>query len=255
MTAAHCYIDEDGKPREPILRTIAVNMYNCSNPIGVTFINLSSGEVGVDIFPHAHYNKTGVMENDIALVILPVGLVEGGSIVYAKLNEDGNVPVDNERLYASGWGAAEFGGDQSDILLGTVVNYVPDDDCADVYGNDFIYDMMMCAFKKGTGTCQGDSGGPLVIASPNETAPAAEPPLQVGITSLAEECVGLRYPIVYTRVSSYVDWIISTACKAAGQLCTLSKAGKLSKAPKNDSKAPKNDRKVVVVVAKEEEEI
>ncbi|KAL7426941.1 hypothetical protein ACHAXM_000645, partial [Skeletonema potamos] len=160
---------------------------------------------------------------------------------------DPNVPAADERLYASGWGATETG-TQSDILLGTVVNYVPNDDCADVYGNDFIYDMMMCAFKKGTGTCQGDSGGPLVIASPNETAPAAEPPLQVGITSLAEECVGLRYPIVYTRVSSYVDWIISTACKAAGQLCTLSKAGKLSK-------APKNDRKVVVVVAKEEEEI
>lgn len=42
---------------------------------------------------------------------------------------------------------------------------------------------------------QGDSGGPLVV---NNTV--------VGITSWVRPC-GRGYPDVYTRVSSFVDWI------------------------------------------------
>jgi trypsin len=249
LTAAHCYMDDFGELKEPVLRTVQVNMYDASNIYepGLIMMNLSSGKIGQDIFPHPNYNPTkpfpATHEYDIALVILPFA-VEGDNIKYAKLNKDRNVPVDDERLYISGWGDTEDGS-QSDILLGTVVNYVPDDECAaryDVQGSLFG---MMCAYEEGTGVCFGDSGGPLVIAAQDEAAPANEPPLQVGIVSWGRDCATPGYPQVYTRVSHYFDWITSTACEAVGELCPSAKSGTSSKALKSKaskSKASKSQR-------------
>eukprot|EP00984_Skeletonema_dohrnii_P022412 scaffold11544_cov101-Skeletonema_dohrnii-CCMP3373.AAC.6 len=256
LTAAHCYIGTDGEPLplEEIKRTIQVNMYKASQfSTGLTTINLSSGMIGRDIIPHPNYKKGPAGPNDLALVILPVGLEEGENIQYAKLNKDPTAPEGNERLYASGWGNTEQG-DWSYTLLGTVLHYLPDDYCAPVYDR-FQYDLMMCGYsneKLGgfSDTCQGDSGGPLVIASQNETAPATEPPLQVGIVAFGSGC-GTGHPAVFTRVSHYVDWIISTACEAAGQLCVSSKSGKSS----NSSKGQMLSSSSVSASAEAEEDV
>ncbi|KAL7455814.1 hypothetical protein ACHAWC_007335 [Mediolabrus comicus] len=94
---------------------------------------------------------------------------------------------------------------------------------------------MMCAARDGTDTCQGDSGGPLMIA--NGDGPAMDPPIQVGIVSFGIGCANPDYPGVYTRVSSYIDWIHSTACEKVGEFCpSSSKSGKgKSEAYKNES--------------------
>lgn len=77
---------------------------------------------------------------------------------------------------------------------------MPNDECRDghpVYG-DFIFDSKICTFTQvGQGTCMGDSGGPLVVGN-----------FVVGITSWVIPCA-LGYPDVYTRVSSFADWIVS----------------------------------------------
>ncbi len=60
-----------------------------------------------------------------------------------------------------------------------------------------------------------------------------EPFVQVGIVSFGppietgEGCANSIYPGVYTRVSSVANWIRSTVCDRAGELCTIaSKSGK-----------------------------
>jgi secreted trypsin-like serine protease len=259
LTAAHCV------PWYQELGNVRLNMYNwrdSDKDPGVTSINLSSGEVGVDMFPHPLYNSD-TLENDVALLILPVGLEEGENIQYAKLNKDPNVPAAEERLYVSGWGATESG-TGSDILLGTVVNYLsgeecaerlepwwcstPTDECAALYNTK-----MLCAYKEETQPCYGDSGGPLVIASQDETAPANESPLQVGIVSWGESDCGAQYPHGYTRVSTYFDWITSTACNAVGQLCASSESASIS-GKSSKAKAAKSRRPSSISAAAAEEE-
>ena len=56
----------------------------------------------------------------------------------------------------------------------------------------------------GVDTCQGDSGGPLVCQNSSSSPFVVE-----GITSFGFGCANYGYPGVYTRVSSYVDWIYS----------------------------------------------
>jgi secreted trypsin-like serine protease len=95
-----------------------------------------------------------------------------------------------------------------------------------------ITDGMMCVARDGTGDCQGDSGGPLVIADGD--GPAMDPTIQVGIVSWAGGCADPDYPAVYTRVSSYIDWIHSTACEKVGELCSSSSKSSKSKSYKSD---------------------
>ena len=64
----------------------------------------------------------------------------------------------------------------------------------------------VCAGKLtgGKDTCQGDSGGPVGI----EILGRRVMHHVIGITSFGIDC-GSKVPSVYTRVSSYVDWIES----------------------------------------------
>lgn len=59
----------------------------------------------------------------------------------------------------------------------------------------------ICAADTASNACQGDSGGPLQIQETGRTIFTV-----VGITLFGMGC-GSKYPGVYTRVSSYVDWI------------------------------------------------
>uniref|UniRef100_A0A182JJV3 Uncharacterized protein n=1 Tax=Anopheles atroparvus TaxID=41427 RepID=A0A182JJV3_ANOAO len=62
----------------------------------------------------------------------------------------------------------------------------------------------------GKDTCEGDSGGPLQLMAPREQG---EPDTGlcryqlVGVTSNGGICGTVNRPGIYTRVSSYVDWI------------------------------------------------
>lgn len=57
---------------------------------------------------------------------------------------------------------------------------------------------------------QGDSGGPLFAIS-------SEGPVQVGIASWGHSCADDLFPGIYTRVSSYEDWIANTMKDADAQ--------------------------------------
>ncbi|XP_055586917.1 transmembrane protease serine 9-like [Uranotaenia lowii] len=57
-----------------------------------------------------------------------------------------------------------------------------------------------------TDACQGDSGGPLVLEEKSKFH-------LVGIVSYGAACGTERFPGIYTRISSYLDWIIDIAWK------------------------------------------
>jgi len=230
LTAAHCFYDPDGwDPLDQVL----VNLYDLNDPAGVVAINIQDpSEGGKDIVIHPDYNDD-TLENDIALMFLPIGQLAD----YAQINDDPHEPVVHDPLRVMGWGKTAYGNsNRSDVLLETTLNYIPNEECQEIY-TDFtaqygyeITDGMMCAYKKFTGACNGDSGGPLFHI--DKDGEIGDYPTQVGIVSWgADRCAtDPRYPQVFTRVSYYAAWIKDTVCSrpeyATKELCGSSKSGK-----------------------------
>lgn len=97
----------------------------------------------------------------------------------------------------------------SDNLLKVDLNIFENNECKNLFQADRrlsegIVTEQLCAGVPGQvkDTCLGDSGGPLQVILPEN------PCVQyiVGITSFGKYCGG-KAPGVYTRVSSYIDWI------------------------------------------------
>ena len=56
-------------------------------------------------------------------------------------------------------------------------------------------------------SCDGDSGGPLIKPGEVNSRPRY---VQFGIVSFGPRSCGIRgFPAVYTRISFYMDWILS----------------------------------------------
>ena len=66
--------------------------------------------------------------------------------------------------------------------------------------NNYINGKHICGYRIGTEACQGDSGGPLVLSETGRW-------VQVGIVSFGEGCADTRFPGVYTKVDTFLDWI------------------------------------------------
>ncbi|CAG9130131.1 unnamed protein product [Plutella xylostella] len=67
----------------------------------------------------------------------------------------------------------------------------------------------ICAGKMtgGVDSCQGDSGGPLQVKINLPPSSNASMHYVIGVTSFGVGCARPNTPGVYTRVSSYIDWI------------------------------------------------
>ncbi|XP_066579324.1 serine protease 27 [Amia ocellicauda] len=106
--------------------------------------------------------------------------------------------------WATGWGNIMEGEDlpEPETLQEVQVPFVDNEDCmALYYGRYFILPNMMCTGEEGVDSCQGDSGGPLVCRK------TGQPWVLAGVTSFGDGCGKEDSPGVYTRVSSYRDWI------------------------------------------------
>lgn len=186
LTAAHCF-------------TPTTSARDLRAKAGVTNYMTSGTWIDIErLIVHEAYNPK-THENDIALVRLR-GRPEGQVIPLAKSDRE---LKPGTPLEVTGWGATSEGGNASRVLLKASVPYALKDACNEPAAyNGAIRSGMMCAGYRdgGVDSCQGDSGGPLVWHSPDGA-------ILVGVVSWGEGCARqLRYGI-YTRVSSYQDWI------------------------------------------------
>ncbi|EAT40468.1 AAEL007796-PA [Aedes aegypti] len=113
---------------------------------------------------------------------------------------------DGYRGVVVGWGTQFFGGPHSKVLMEVSLPIWSNRDCQDVYINR-IFESSICAGDYGGGkdSCQGDSGGPLMLQLPNNRWVVA------GVVSWGIRCGEANHPGIYTRISSYVRWIIENA--------------------------------------------
>jgi hypothetical protein len=157
------------------------------------------------------------------------------------LNDDSLRPTDGEDVVAIGLG--EIDTDENtdtnpDILRKVTVQAVAHDECAAIWGNGLVEDVMLCAKEGGEGVCNGDSGGPLLEKRGDEY-------VQVGITSFGKiGCGDPNFPDVYTRVSGVKSWIDEMICELSDNPPASCSS---TDEPKTDK--PKTGLFVVLVVA------
>ncbi|XP_045512669.1 serine protease snake-like isoform X2 [Pieris brassicae] len=116
----------------------------------------------------------------------------------------------------TGWGVIESGGrEATPELQAADVDIIDSDECQSLlryYFNRLWWGVdlnQLCAgkFAGGVDACQGDSGGPLQVKIPLPITSQGSIHYVIGITSFGIGCAQPNIPGIYTRVSSFIDWI------------------------------------------------
>ncbi|KAI3384405.1 hypothetical protein SNEBB_006944 [Seison nebaliae] len=150
----------------------------------------------VKIIKHPQYNSRTVA-NDIGLVKLSRPVTYGTNVNRICL-PGRKMFSNNDRVYIAGWGTTISGLSSSQTYdLRQAQIYVRDGGCRKIRRVSSAF----CAGGSGKDSCQGDSGGPLIKDINKQY-------VQIGVVSYGGEvCDGNG---MYTDVSKYVNWIVST---------------------------------------------
>ena len=172
---------------------------------------------------------------DVALIKLAKPIPNAAAIDYADVAQEKALMPAGADVTVTGWGAIwDFPAFQNSVqvmagrsavserkllsdeelqaprkLHKVDVQVIDDAECKAVYDSlqvpaFTIGDTEICATGPtgGKDSCFGDSGGPLIVKADNTRGYS-----QVGIVSWGPQCGNPLYPGVYTRVSSFSNWI------------------------------------------------
>ncbi len=218
LTAAHCLLDTDS----------VVVGFGDVDRTKTTKIESEK------IFVHPDYADG--KKADVALVKLAKPIPDAPAVSYAGGDATQRLLQPGARATVTGWGAVwdfQAFNNAMDVMAGrrTVserrllndeelqaprllhevdIEVIDPQECKAVYDQlqvsaFTIGDTEICATgpRGGKDSCFGDSGGPLVVPEGNGY-------VQVGIVSWGPQCGNPLFPGVYTRVSSFSDWIKGT---------------------------------------------
>ncbi|XP_058064289.1 serine protease easter-like [Anopheles bellator] len=160
---------------------------------------------------HEEYNRPIKFRHDIALIRMAQDAEFSDSVkpICLPVNEDVRRKM-LQKYILTGWGTTEQQ-TLSDVLLQAVLKNVPIPECQQKMRDNFLNvmlseDWQMCAGGENqVDSCRGDSGGPLGFSVDISGARF----VQFGIVSAGVKSCGVEsVPGIYTRVSSYMDWIV-----------------------------------------------
>ncbi len=200
LTAAHCV--------EHRYRDTAVSLDTFDVKVGTTDLrDRSADRYDIKrIIIHPDYFKFGYP--DLALVKVAQRATESVISLASPGSED---EATGRLSTVTGWGVTDYNNYLAErYLRETTVPVVAHEKCEASYsGIEGIFDShMICAGEGDRDSCSGDSGGPLFV-----TDAATGESRQTGIVAFGEGCADPDYPGVYTRVSTFRGWILSTIGK------------------------------------------
>uniref|UniRef100_A0A182TM77 Peptidase S1 domain-containing protein n=1 Tax=Anopheles melas TaxID=34690 RepID=A0A182TM77_9DIPT len=192
LTAAHCAVDYANLPPDTVR-------------LGDTDLASTDDDESAQQIPIARFIKHPQYREsrkyfDIALVELANVVDADDAVCVACVWREPEAP--SNLLDAVGFGALGFGEKLSPTLQ--KVQLLP---CNVLNGRQMpegLRDDQLCAHSKTMDTCEGDSRGPLQTEAFDVFGETY--PLVVGVVSFGTPCIEGSTG-VYTRVSSYVDWI------------------------------------------------
>ncbi|XP_072938238.1 serine protease snk-like isoform X1 [Epargyreus clarus] len=167
-----------------------------------------------EIIVHPAY-KSPLKYFDIALMKLAKDVVFDLYMMPACLWRDATVEPGTE-VDATGWGyTSEAVKNMSAELQVVKIKIIDSIQCDEIIktgrSRNFkgVRSHQICAgvLEGGVDTCQGDSGGPIQIKGPQTCSSVFPLSTVIGVTSFGFGCARAGMPSVYTRVSSYIDWI------------------------------------------------
>jgi len=209
LTAAHCVPAPSSGLSLDLVRLGAHNLA-IENEVTADDYRVRS------VIKHPDYDDTGVIPlNDIAILVLDTpesGVREKPEVspICLPVPGQGRLRAGAEVMVA-GWGATMEGGVTADRLQEVRVEVTEDERCRQVYREALgveLPDTILCAGLEAGGkdACQGDSGGGLLHQGSSESGDQGAW-TQEGIVSAGIGCARRGVPGLYTRVSSYLDWI------------------------------------------------
>ncbi|CAF1104718.1 unnamed protein product [Rotaria sordida] len=201
LTAAHCF---------SIINNLGDNIFRI-HPSDIT-VHAGSNHRSeknqlrkvTDIIFHPNFDQSNFI-NDIALLklSLPLHMTDNilTKICLPNISLKEYPPVDSS-LVAVGWGRLWEKGPESSTLQQVILKTID-------YQNFTCYPLIYDRFKQFCAgvenstkdTCQGDSGGPLMMFTSSKQW------VIVGLTSFGHGCAQPGFSGVYTRITTYLDWI------------------------------------------------
>lgn len=197
LTAAHCR----SSPNSGEVQFVQLGFVNINDrPKSTNFFLINK------IHVHEKY-RPPLIYNDIAVIELARPVIFSANIKPACLYSEYFKELDENSITATGWGLTSYSGIKSNILQTVELKLF--DSCKQFYKkvsrrklDDGVIDSQMCVGgDDDKDTCQGDSGGPLQVLHFKNKLHVIK-----GVTSAGLGC-GSGRPALYTRVSSYLDWI------------------------------------------------
>uniref|UniRef100_A0A8C6TEC9 Granzyme M n=1 Tax=Neogobius melanostomus TaxID=47308 RepID=A0A8C6TEC9_9GOBI len=158
------------------------------------------------IIKHYDYNSI----NDIAMLKLDTPVTFTDTIKPACLPEEGAVLPNGAPCYISGWGRLSTEGPGAIILQQALLPVVSYEICSQSDWWSFLLTRDMVVPEETTHlhfNFQGDSGGPLNCQNPDGSWAVH------GVVSFGsgQGCNVVQKPTVFSKVSSYIDWINSVS--------------------------------------------
>jgi len=222
LTAAHCVV-ADPTATENVKPVDAVVVgYGSTDRTKTTKVASDMVIVNPD------YLQNGSKSNaDIALIKLKAPIADAKPIEVANPEANKKLLTPGATVTVTGWGAVWDPEDKNVIAmlsqltsgadLGDKISYplklhqveiqvLDNESCKTMFQGSAVnvVDSDICALQPGSrkNACYGDSGGPLMASPKPRTF------VQVGIVSRG--CGNMDLPNIYTRVSSFSDWIGTT---------------------------------------------
>jgi secreted trypsin-like serine protease len=208
LTAAHCVRDKTGKDREAKAYTIYHGSHELRGGVARKVARIIVKPDYKPIPPSGDDSS----RNDIALIKLerPYDVSPGQIIKLQSRKLEATFGQPGDCAVVTGWGRLQDPELHPDApiakwLQQVDVPLVDNKECNETYGGKIIPSHVCAGYREGTkASCQGDSGGPLVVPG----GPTGW--TQVGIVSFGRICDAPKAYGVYTRVSSFIDWIVET---------------------------------------------
>ncbi|KAM0730709.1 Proclotting enzyme [Formica fusca] len=195
LTAAHCVYRY--KPRDI---TVRLGEYDFTKSEETRALDFIVSEIRI----HRDF-KLNTYENDIAIIKInrPTAF---NSYIWPICLPPVQQSFENKNAIVTGWGTQYYGGPASTVLMEVAVPVWPQERCVRSF-TQRIPNTTLCAgaYEGGRDACQGDSGGPLLHQLGNGRW------VNIGIVSWGIRCGEPGFPGIYTRVSSYLDWIFANA--------------------------------------------
>ncbi|MFF1698261.1 S1 family peptidase [Streptomyces sp. NPDC058257] len=195
MTAAHCLVDDAGKPLKPKKLQVAVGRTVLSASGQGQIRNVAKGGVVV----HPRYLK-GQEAYDVAFIQLSKP-VKGISPIALPTQGTDALIRPGQKATVAGWGNTDAEiPNTPDRLRQVKVPILSHAECGTSYA-EYNSKVNFCAGVESKDSCQGDSGGPIFRNVPGRRAP-----IQIGVVSYGDGCGAQGAPGVYTSLSSSKLW-------------------------------------------------